>query len=175
MSGNWLERHRALTLGVLLAVVLAGVGLLIYRYAATPAGVPIMLTPPSRIEVYVTGAVAAPGVYELAADARLEEAVAAAEGFRDDADPEAVDLARKLRDGETVHIYKMGEVPQRVNINTADVWLLKALPGIDDVLAGRIVDWRNENGFFECVDDLKRVKGIGEATVDKLREKVTVR
>ncbi|MBE0481779.1 MAG: ComEA family DNA-binding protein, partial [Dehalococcoidia bacterium] len=86
-----------------------------------------------------------------------------------------VNLVAAVRDGQVVHIPGAGEVPQRVNINTAEAWLLKALPGIGDTLAGRIIAYRAENGPFQEIHDLKNVEGIGTATFEKLKDLITVR
>jgi competence protein ComEA len=61
-----------------------------------------------------------------------------------------------------------------VNINTAEAWLLEALPGIGEVLARRIIDYRDENGPFLRIEDLKMVEGIGASTFDRLKDKITV-
>ena len=63
-------------------------------------------------------------------------------------------------------------LPQKININTADEAQLQQLPGIGPVLAGRIVAWREENGAFVIVEDLLAVEGIGLATLEGLREMV---
>jgi competence protein ComEA len=68
----------------------------------------------------------------------------------------------------------MGDVPQKVNINTAEVWLLGSLPGIGETLAQRIVDYRIVNGYFQSIDDLKQVDGIGASVFEKIKDKITV-
>ena len=69
---------------------------------------------------------------------------------------------------------KKGEVTFPVNINTASAKELDALPGIGEVLAQRIIDYRNANGPFQSVDDLIKVKGIGEKTLEKIKPYATV-
>jgi len=143
----------------------------------TPASYPIEITvppPPQEIEVHVSGEVQNPGIYVLSGGARVSEAIEAAGGFGSNADRDAINLARKLRDGAQVHVRKIGEAPQRVNINTADAWLLNALPGIGEVLSERIIEHRTEHGPFESIYELKEVRGIRQETFEKLRDKITV-
>ena len=134
--------------------------------------------------VQVSGAVRTPGVYSLPAGARLLDAVAAAGGLADDADPAAVNLARVVGDGEQIVVPRVGEVPIQpvdpsggaqgalsplVDLNTATVEQLDTLPRIGPAIAQRIVDWRTENGRFTSVDDLSEISGIGDKTIESLR------
>ena len=141
-----------------------------------------------RIFVHVSGAVTEPGLYRLAAGARLFDALAAAGGMRDDADAAAVNLARTVEDGEQIHVPVVGEAPPtplpgggapgtvggKVDLNTADVAALDGLPRIGPAIAQRIIDWREANGRFTSVDDLLGVPGIGDKMLAALRDLVTV-
>jgi len=133
--------------------------------------------------VHVSGAVNAPGLYILDTDARVLDAIAAAEGFRDDADDDAVNLARPLSDGEQLVVPVVGAVPTqpqavpgdgRVNLNTADEAALDTLPRIGPALAARIIEWREANGRFTTVEDLLAVPGFGDKMLESLRALVTV-
>ncbi len=138
--------------------------------------------------VHVAGAVQAPGVYMLAADARVNDAVAAAGGFAPDAEPDALNLASPLVDGAKVLVPRVGEdvadaamgsgsfeaSPSVVNINVAGIDELQALPGIGPSLAASIVEDRGANGPFSCPEDLMRVSGIGEKKFNKLAGMVVV-
>ncbi|HET8958476.1 MAG TPA: ComEA family DNA-binding protein [Microcella sp.] len=141
--------------------------------------------------VHVAGAVANPGVVELAEGARVLDAVARAGGAADDAELTAVNLARVVVDGEQIVVPRVGEAPAPgpgapgsgaaspgatglVNINVADATALETLPGVGPALAARIIAWRDENGPFRSVDELLAVSGIGEKTLDGFRELVTV-
>jgi competence protein ComEA len=138
----------------------------------------------SELYVHVSGAVAAPGLYVLSPRARVVDAVAAAGGFADDADPAAVNLARTLDDGEQLHVPRAGEAapsptgssPEngKIDLNTADAAQLETLPRIGPALAERIISWRDDNGGFTSVEDLLAVPGIGDKMLESLREHVTV-
>ena len=141
--------------------------------------------------VHVAGAVANPGVVELADGARVLDALARAGGAADDADLTAVNLARVVVDGEQIVVPRVGETPIAapgvsgsggggsgapglVNLNAADATALETLPGVGPAIAARIVAWRDENGPFRSVDELLAVSGIGEKTLDGFRDLVTV-
>lgn len=141
--------------------------------------------------VHVAGAVARPGVYELPPGARVIDGIDAAGGARPDADLTAINLARPLTDGERVYIPRRGEVPAqaatgpdpgggaapadgKVNINTATAAQLEELPGIGEVIAQRIVDYRTQHGPFKTVRDLLKVEGIGQKKFESIEDYVTV-
>ena len=150
--------------------------------AATPVAGPTVDPAGTAILVHVLGAVAEPGLYQLADGDRIVDAVAAAGGFTKDADQAALNLARAVGDGEQVYVPVVGEEPPAaaagesgglVNLNTADAAEIETLPGLGPELAGRIVEWREQNGPFSSVDDLLNVTGIGAKTVSGLADLVT--
>lgn len=167
-------------------LVLVGLGCAVLASMLAPSGESTVVSGEAPTEVarapvvvHVLGAVAVPGIYELAAGDRVVDAVAAAGGFVDGADPGGVNLARTLVDGEQVTVPRAGDVPAaaadgRVNLNTADAAQLETLPRVGPALAERIIAWREANGGFRQVDDLRSVSGIGDKTFDGLREHVTV-
>jgi competence protein ComEA len=172
---SWLEKYRTPIIGLLIALILVGGAVFFYRQTSLPHSTEITISPPSpEISVYVEGEVVNPGVYMLEQGALISDAIDAAGGFTPDADRSAVNLAATLRDGDQVHIYKLGDMPQKIDINTAEVWLLESLPGIGETLAQRIVDYRIANGYFQSIDDLTEVDGIGAAVFEKLKDKITV-
>ncbi|MBM4432039.1 MAG: ComEA family DNA-binding protein, partial [Chloroflexi bacterium] len=142
--------------------------------------------------VYVSGAVQAPDVYELPADSIIEDAIAAAGGVTEEGDEDAVNMALPLSDGMQVHVPRRQEnsptppvvsvpLPQttsgfssgaagKVNINTATAEELDTLPGIGPTMAQRIIEGRP----YSSIEEITRVKGIGEATYEKLRDLITV-
>jgi competence protein ComEA len=138
---------------------------------------------PPETYVYVSGAVAAPGLYVVHEDARVVDAIAAAGGFAPDADESAVNLARPVEDGEQLDVPLLGEIQEsppgasgdgRVDLNTADVAALDTLPRIGAAMAQRIIDWREANGRFTSIEDLLAVPGIGDKMLEALRDLVTV-
>ena len=141
--------------------------------------------PPVDVVVHVAGRVHRPGVVVLPVGSRVVDAVEAAGGALADTSLESVNLARLLTDGEQVRVglppdpavegaasTPPGTAP--VDINSADVDDLDALPGIGPVLARRIVDWRVQNGPFTQVEQLMEVAGIGPSVLDDLAGKVRV-
>lgn len=143
---------------------------------------------PAVVQVHVSGAVAAPGLYLLSSGARVVDAVASAGGFGESADRNAVNLARPVTDGEQLHVPEVGEVQTDpapggttdggdggvIDLNTADEAQLDTLPRIGPALAQRIIDWREENGRFTSVEDLLAVPGIGDKMLESLRDLVRV-
>ncbi len=154
---------------------------------------------PEPILVHVVGAVARPGVVELPAGSRLFEAIAAAGGGTEAADPARLNLAAVLADGLKVIVPARGEPDPpdllpgglpgsgtdpghggqhagsgKINLNTADVTELATLPRVGPVLAQRIVDWRKQHGRFKSVEELDAVEGVGPKMLEALRPLVTI-
>lgn len=144
----------------------------------------------SSILIDVKGAVQQPGVYEVAEDARVFEAIQEAGGISEKADELAVNLASPLQDGMVVYIPFKGEtkenpfispnvvedtVQQRVNINFATSEELQTLSGIGPSKAEAIIAYREEQGPFSKVEDLLDVTGIGEKSLEKIREEITIK
>lgn len=147
------------------------------------------------IVIYICGAVTNPGVYELPAESRVIQAIEAAGGLLEDADPFLVNQARILEDGEQIRILTREEAKQvdlsdyaegadtgqndsskeeKININTADVDTLMTLPGIGQAKAEAIVEYRKNSGGFQRIEDIMNISGIKEAVFTKIKEKITV-
>jgi competence protein ComEA len=130
--------------------------------------------------VDVIGKVHRPGLYRLAAGSRVDDAVRAAGGAITGADLTALNLARKLADGEQLAVGVATAQPPSpsggglVDLNTASEAALDALPGVGPVLAQHIVSWRSTHGSFSAVDQLRQVSGIGPAKFADIRRLVTV-
>jgi competence protein ComEA len=138
-------------------------------------------TPAAEIKVYVTGAVAHPGVYALTPDSRVEDAVTAAGGFVDGADQPRVNLAAKVRDEEEIFVPRVGETTpslvagaEAVTINTASATQLRQALGISSTIAGHIVSYRRQHGPFKSVDDLRLVP-VSDADLNRIRQLVSTR
>ena len=147
-----------------------------------------------QVGVDVEGAVASPGLYLVSADARVNDAVAAAGGMTSDADRQRVNLAQKVEDGMQVYVPSREEAPAatgttttgagqasssgaskgKVNLNTASAEELQTLSGIGPSLSQRIIDYRQANGPFKSVDDLRKVSGIGDTRFKNLKDLVCV-
>ena len=164
--------------GVLIGLLAAGV---IWLAASRPRGYPVALLPtpmPSVLTVYVSGAVAIPGLYMLPDGSRVDAAVQAAGGFIPGAEPERINLAALLEDGQQIDVPGIINTNHinagRVNINTATVSELDALPGVGPTTAQTIVDYRLQYGPFQIVQNIQNVPGIGPATYDRIKDYITV-
>jgi competence protein ComEA len=208
------RRQLYVYVAVALVVVALGIRYVIAGHAAAtpggtllslaPSGSPLPSSAPSAstaatITVYVCGAVAKPGVYDLPAGSRVADLVKAAGGAAAKAELSAVNLAAKLTDGQQIVVPRKlagaaagatASVPSGtgvpasgaatgapagpVNLNTATLEELDALPGVGPATAQKIIDYRTENGGFKSIDDLKNVSGIGDVKFAALKDAVTL-
>lgn len=140
----------------------------------------------SVIYVHVCGAVKNPGVVALSEESRGQDALDAAGGFTPDAATDSVNLAEKVHDGmklyfptreeaQTVERAAQDEAAGLIDINTADVTLLRTLPGIGEAKARAIVADREAKGPFESAEDIMRVSGIKESAYGRIRDLITAR
>lgn len=147
-----------------------------------------------RILVHVAGAVQKPGLYELESDARINDVLAAAGGLSEEANREwfskNINLAQKVSDGVKLYVpfsgetgvaqYEtgaglvMGEQNGLVNINTASQAELETLPKIGPATAQKIINYRQQHDSFQSIEELTQVSGIGDKTLEDLRNLVTV-
>ncbi|MGX7675729.1 helix-hairpin-helix domain-containing protein [Plantactinospora sp. DSM 117369] len=152
--------------------------------SSAPAFVPTPSVPGSavggaEVVVAVAGKVRRPGLVRLPAGARVADALESAGGALPGVDVALLNLARKVTDGELILVGVTpppgaGPAGGKVNLNTATVAQLDALPGVGPVLAQRIVAHREEHGGFRSVADLRQVTGIGDARYEDLKDLVTV-
>lgn len=154
----------------------------------TTQGAPTAAGP---IEVYITGAVMQPGVYEIADGDRVVDLLQKAGGQAPDANIESINLSLRLHDEDQVRVPRLGQAAGGVtdgqsssvagvsnsggliNINTASAGELDALPGIGEVYSQRIVENRAANGLFASADDLVNRQIIPRGTYDNIRDMIT--
>jgi competence protein ComEA len=194
-----LSRGEIAGLIVVLVLLLGGAGLWYARSLPKPVAIeastapaaaqPVASTSPTPVPliVDVAGAVHRPGVYEFVEGDRIVDAIERAGGPLPKADLSLLNLAAPLTDGTQILVPKegvtapgapigsgTGSTGGLININSATAVELEALSGIGEVLAATIVEYRTENGPFASVDDLLDVSGIGPATLEEIRDQVTV-
>ncbi|MFC3929020.1 helix-hairpin-helix domain-containing protein [Streptococcus caprae] len=149
----------------------------------------------STVTIDLKGAVKKEGIYTLDKGSRVADAIEQAGGFTDQAERKSVNLAQKLKDEDVIYVATIGEElalataassatatgttdtnsdTAKVNLNTADAAQLQTISGIGEKKAQDIIAYREANGGFKSVDDLGNVSGIGDKTLEKLREFVTV-
>ena len=180
------RRHALAAAGVLLAVFLVG-NRIVHRTAPAQVVQPPPRTAATqavsqpRLFVDVVGAVRRPGLYRLPASSRIADAVERAGGTTAKADLDQVNLAAPLADGEQVVVPRRISSPGRaavgaepgssgpVQLSTATLEQLDALPGVGPVTAQKILDYRAQHGAFRSVDELDAIPGIGPARLDQLR------
>jgi competence protein ComEA len=205
-----IERWRVPIVAVLLAIIVAGLAVLYLRWPRAQASVTsadstvravaspqsslaIIRTPETKapaLKVYVTGAVAAPGVYSFRDGDRVEDALSAAGGAKAGADLSGLNLAQRLRDEAYINVPYLAGTPAqgtpaavapppaasgKININNASVAQLDGLPGIGATYAQRIIDYRVKNGQYLAIRDLLDKKIVPAATFEKIKDLIDVR
>lgn len=193
MKGLW-----KFLFGLLCGLLVTGVILLIARQ---PRAHPVNLLPPPTagpIAVHVTGAVKLPGVYTLAPGSRAQDAIRAAGGLAEQADPASLNLAIPLKDGQQVVVGSLqptATAPLRqsapatapgaskpavtarqplIHINTATIAELETLPYIGPSLAQAILSYRELHGPFKDINELLKVPGIGPKTFEKIKDLIAL-
>lgn len=168
MKANRLGRFWVSITIALVALIIAGGAVALLRYSPSRA-VEISMPAPLNLEgqVYIGGAVIAPGRYPFSPDDSLDTLLKAAGGTNSKANLSEIALY--------VPEAGQGQEPQKVDINRAEVWLLEALPEVGEILAQRIVDYRQQNGPFHNTGELMKVAGIGAATYQRIKDLITVR
>jgi len=155
------------TVFLVIAAIAGGVMLAVQHSRSQPVEIVLCQTgPPEQSwELYIGGAVANPGIYSSRECDTLQTLLSDA-GIEPDADLNHIEIYVP-REGEA-------KLPQKIDINRAEVWLLEALPGIGEITARAMVDYRNEHGPFKRAEDLLKVSGIGPATFEKIKDYITV-
>ncbi len=151
-----------------------------------------------KIAIHITGEVKKEGLIYLPVGSRVADAIKEAGGETKNADLSQINLAYQLQDGQKLYIPNKNEIiseyiisatgntesegsssnnlkgENKVNINTATQSELDQLPGIGPSIAQRIIDYREENGNFQKIEDVQNVKGIGDAKYEEIKDKITV-
>ena len=150
----------------------------------------------NKIIVHITGEVENEGIVKIEKDARLADVIEEAGGTTDNADISKINLAYTVKDGQKIYIPNIEEkledeyitedagegvlpeesktVKGKVNINTAKQTELETLTGIGPSTALKIINYREENGEFKEIEDLKNVPGIGESKFEAIKEDICV-
>lgn len=146
-----------------------------------------------NVIVDVKGAVKRPGLYELKEGERVYDAIQAAGGLTDNANKDVLNLAQKCFDEMVIYVPTIEEYEEneglttipimsmydsndgKINVNTANLDELTRLPGIGPAKGEAIIQYREENGPFQSVDELLNVPGIGEKTLNTMKEQIVVR
>ncbi len=173
----------ALAMGTFIIISLMGFGLMhkdeeMVVYTNTE-------TEPIKIVVYVVGEVNDPGIFEVDDGTRVHEVLELAGGITEDADVTRLNLAKVLVDEEKINVPK--KIVQEdleggthtssgglVNINTASVDSLMTLTGIGKSTAQKIIKYRNENGYFDTIEDIMKVSGIGQSKFEAIQDDITI-
>ena len=149
----------------------------------------------AKIKIHITGEVKNEGIVELEEGARIDDAIKKAGDVTEFADLSKVNLAYELSDGQKVYIPSKNEeieeyasldagenvleeseaIGGKININVADSSALQTINGVGESLAGKIIAYRELNGKFKSIEDLKNVSGIGEKKFEDIKDKVVVK
>ena len=197
---EWLGRKRnAIALAVLAMLAAVVLSPLLQRPTPPPivlqspsapdaevgVGRPSSPTPVALLVVHVVGEVATPGVYNMPAGSRIDDALRAAGGATPEGDLERVNLAARVADGQQIRVPRKGDnrtptgssggvTPARININGATAAELETLRGVGTVTAQRIVAYREQHGPFLSVEELREARLVSAAAFEEIKDLVTV-
>lgn len=149
-----------------------------------------------EVTIYVSGEVNSPGVITLDSNCRIKDAIIACGDFTPLADKNSVNLAQKVTDGMQIKVSALSQNQNdktddnailnegtnnkstqnttMVNINTASKEELDTLPGVGPATADKIIEYRETNGQFNSIEDIKNVRGIGEAKFSKMQSRIQI-
>ncbi len=157
------------TLITILLVTIIAIGSIVAWSRYSPSQpIEISIPPAQELQgrIYIGGAVSNPDFYPLKTGDTIEALIQAAGGTTSSADLNWLKL----------YIPQTGdkEPPQKIDLNRAEAWLLEALPEIGEGRAQAIIDYREQNGPFNNINELIKVEGIGIATYEKIKDRITV-
>lgn len=146
-----------------------------------------------NITIFISGEVKEPGVVTIEGNKRLSDAIDKLGGFTSEANLNKINLAMKIEDEKHYIIPKIGEdlenIPKdidesksvesksedsKININTANIQELDALPGVGEATANKIISYRDEKGKFNNIEEIKNVNGIGDKKYEDIKEMINV-
>ncbi|MGI6092515.1 MAG: ComEA family DNA-binding protein [Veillonellaceae bacterium] len=190
------QKKRLLLLATLTVIILCGSCYAYWQKNSAPESVAVptnlKANKESRVNqeeltVYITGAVMQPGVIKVQAGTRIIDVINAAGGLAQGAEVSKLNLAKTVKDGMHIKVSGGAELPRtavrndsnraagnKININTATKGELDKLPGIGPTLAQRIIDYRQANGHFKNIADIKKVSGISEKRYNKLKDNISI-
>jgi competence protein ComEA len=183
---GWLYRHAWRLAAVLAVAILASAGFMLWPRPVPVATAPAVISAndveaaqEKTVIVYVTGAVRNPGLYTLVATLRVSDAIVAAGGLTENADPACQpNLAAHLKDSMQVVVPFSGHCAKakkaKLDINTATREQLLQVPGMDAALADAIIRFRQDYGSFTALTELKSAMGLDAATYKQLAKTLTV-
>jgi competence protein ComEA len=167
MPEDKLSRFWLLVTGILILIIIGSSITIGLRH---DNGQPIQIIPPDEVQfeglIYVEGSVISPGTYPFQSGDTFGSLIQASGGTDSNADFSRIQLYIPGLDSN--------QQSQKIDINRADSWLLQALPGIGEVRALAIIDYRQQNGHFHCIEDITNVSEINESTFEKIRPLITV-
>lgn len=150
-----------------------------YQFKLDQALPEVSTQPLGQIYVHVAGEVVNPGLYQLEAGARVQEAIDLAGGMTVDAFEQSINLARMVSDGEQIVVLALGQIASGastgfVSLNNATQEQLETLPGVGPAIAKAIIEYRNQVGSFSDVTQLREVAGIGSKLFAKISPQLSL-
>jgi competence protein ComEA len=161
------NRYWAIAVIFLVAVIVITVFIALSRYHPSKP-IEIILPPEQEIKgnIYIDGAVSNPGIYPFSGGDSIGALIQSAGGVTTNSDSDSLKL--------TIPSTNTQETSQKININSAEAWLLEALPGIGPTKAKAIIDYRQKSGFFRSVNELTKVNGISSTLLEQIKPLITV-
>jgi competence protein ComEA len=152
---------------LLVIIIVAGI-VIITQKAGQGQAIDIATTAGQEVigRIFVGGEVNNPGYYPIFSGDNIDDIIAAAGGLKKGAGLDSVEL--------TICGESSQDIPQKIDINRAEAWLLQALPGVGEVKAQAIIDYRQQHGLFRDINELKNVPGFGDVSFENIRDYITV-
>lgn len=154
---------------------------------------------PKEIVVHITGAVQKEGIVRIKEGSRIIDAIEAAGGMSDEVNLDMINLAYTLKDGQKIYVPKLSDAERvfkegedsnivivdkgteedtnsstKININTANITQLESISGIGESTANKIIQYREKNGKFKKIEEIKNVSGIGELKYENIKDDICV-